>query len=56
MNIEDFRDFCLSIKGATESFPFDDTTLVFNVMNKMFAYIGLTTGTLRRSTARISYQ
>lgn len=41
MNIEYFRDFCLSIKGATESFPFDDTTLVFKVMGKMFAYIGL---------------
>lgn len=41
MNIEDFREYCLSIKGATESFPFDDTTLVFKVMNKMFAYIGL---------------
>lgn len=41
MNIEDFRDHCMSVKGATESFPFDDTTLVFKVMNKMFAYIGL---------------
>lgn len=41
MNIEDFRDFCLSVKGATESFPFDETTLVFKVMDKMFAYTGL---------------
>lgn len=41
MNIEEFREHCLSIKGASESFPFDDTTLVFKVMNKMFAYIGL---------------
>lgn len=38
MNIEDFRDYCLSVKGATESFPFDENTLVFKVMNKMFAY------------------
>ncbi|TWP24355.1 MmcQ/YjbR family DNA-binding protein [Apibacter muscae] len=38
MNIEDFRDYCLSIKGATESFPFDENTLVFKVMGKMFAY------------------
>lgn len=41
MNIEEFREHCLSVKGATESFPFDDTTLVFKVMDKMFAYIGL---------------
>lgn len=41
MNIEDFREHCMSVKGATESFPFDDKTLVFKVMNKMFAYIGL---------------
>lgn len=41
MNIEEFREYCLSVKGASESFPFDDTTLVFKVMGKMFAYIGL---------------
>lgn len=38
MNIEEFRDFCLSIKGATECFPFDENALVFKVMDKMFAY------------------
>lgn len=38
MNIEDFRDYCLSVKGATESFPFGEDVLVFKVMNKMFAY------------------
>jgi predicted DNA-binding protein (MmcQ/YjbR family) len=37
MNIEDLRDYCMSKKAATESFPFDETTLVFKVMNKMFA-------------------
>lgn len=36
MNIEDFRAYCLSFKGATESMPFDDKVLVFKVMNKMF--------------------
>lgn len=41
MNIEEFRDYCLSKKGATESFPFDETTLVFKVMGKMFALTGL---------------
>jgi predicted DNA-binding protein (MmcQ/YjbR family) len=37
MHIEAFREYCLSKKGATESFPFDDVTLVFKVMGKMFA-------------------
>jgi len=37
MNIESYRDFCMNLAGVTESFPFDETTLVFKVMNKMFA-------------------
>jgi predicted DNA-binding protein (MmcQ/YjbR family) len=37
MNIEELREYCLSKKAVTESFPFDETTLVFKVMNKMFA-------------------
>ncbi len=41
MNIEELRKYCLSIKGATESFPFDKKTLVFKVMDKMFAYINI---------------
>ncbi len=41
MNIEEFRDYCLSKKGVTESFPFDEQTLVFKVMGKMFALSGL---------------
>lgn len=41
MNIEELRDYCMSIKGATESFPFDETTLVFKVMGRMFAYTRL---------------
>ena len=36
MNISDFREYCLAKKGATESFPFDEKTLVFKVA-KMFA-------------------
>ena len=41
MNIEEFRDYCLTKKGVTESFPFDEKTLVFKVMGKMFALCGL---------------
>jgi len=36
MNIEELRDYCLSLKGATEALPFDDKTLVFSVKGKMF--------------------
>ncbi|MGD1945585.1 MAG: MmcQ/YjbR family DNA-binding protein [Croceivirga sp.] len=41
MNIEALREYCLSKKGTTESFPFDEHTLVFKVMNKMFALLSL---------------
>ncbi|MCK7554839.1 MmcQ/YjbR family DNA-binding protein [Chitinophaga sedimenti] len=37
MNLEKFRDYCLSLKGTTEKFPFGETTLVFYVMDKVFA-------------------
>ena len=37
MNIECFRDLCLSFKGASEGFPFDNVTLVFKVGGKIFA-------------------
>ena len=37
MNIESFRAYCLAKKGATESFPFDEDTLVFKVMGKIFS-------------------
>jgi predicted DNA-binding protein (MmcQ/YjbR family) len=41
MNVEQYREYCLSKKGVTESFPFDKETLVFKVMGKMFALCGL---------------
>jgi len=41
MNIEEFRVYCLNKKGVTEEFPFDEQTLVFKVMGKMFALSGL---------------
>lgn len=41
MNIEEFRDYCLSKKYVTECFPFDETTLVFKVAEKMFALSAL---------------
>ena len=41
MDIEAFREYCLSKKGVAEDFPFDEKTLVFKVMGKMFALSGL---------------
>ncbi|SRX51968.1 MmcQ/YjbR family DNA-binding protein [Aequorivita sp. CIP111184] len=43
MNIEQFRDYCISKKGVEETFPFGEDTLVFKVMGKMFALTGLET-------------
>lgn len=37
MNIEEYREFCLSKPGVIEGFPFDNKTLVFKVMGKIFA-------------------
>ena len=41
MNIEELREYCLNLKGATEHFPFDDVSLVIKVQGKMFALIPL---------------
>ncbi len=36
MNIEELREYCLAKPNSTESFPFDNETLVFKVNNKIF--------------------
>lgn len=41
MNIEELREYCLTLKGATEDFPFNETTLVFKVRGKMFCLTDL---------------
>ncbi|TNF28586.1 MAG: MmcQ/YjbR family DNA-binding protein [Bacteroidetes bacterium] len=41
MNIEELRECCLNLKGVEESFPFDEETLVFKVMGKIFCLAGL---------------
>ena len=41
MTIDEYRDFCLSLKGTTENLPFDESTLVFKIMNKMFALVNI---------------
>lgn len=42
MNIQAFYDYCLTKKGVSEHFPFDEDTLVFKVGGKMFALSSLT--------------
>ena len=41
MNIEAYRAYCLSLAGTTEGLPFGDETLVFKVMDKVFALTGV---------------
>lgn len=41
MNIEELREYCLTLKGVSEEFPFDEETLVFKVAGKMFCLTGL---------------
>ncbi len=41
MNIEQLREFCLSLKGSSEGFPFNETVMVFKVMGKIFLLTNL---------------
>ncbi len=36
MNIEELRNYCLSLKGTDEKMPFDERVLVFTVKDKIF--------------------
>lgn len=48
MNIEDFRAYCLSLKGVYDKMPFEKATseydkniLVFYVVNKWFCFVNI---------------
>ena len=41
MNAEIIRNYCLSKKRTEECLPFDEVTLVFKVMGKIFALMNL---------------
>ena len=41
MDFDSIYNYCLSKPGTEETFPFDEHTLVFKVMGKMFAVMGL---------------
>ena len=38
MDVLAFRDYCLSLPLTEECTPFDETTLVYKVGGKMYAY------------------
>ncbi len=44
MNTEELRDYCLEKPAVTESFPFDNDTLVFKVGGKIFLLVSLDKG------------
>lgn len=41
MNIEDIRDYCLTLPATEEDFPFDEDVLVFKVMGKIFLLMSI---------------
>lgn len=41
MDILEYREYCLSLPAAEECTPFDEDTLVFKIMGKMFTYAGM---------------
>lgn len=43
MDAESFRKYCLDKKGVSEDFPFDEETLVFKVLGKIFVLTDIDT-------------
>lgn len=41
MNIEELREYCLSLKNVEEAMPFGPDTLIFKVGGKIFLIVGL---------------
>ena len=56
MNIEELREYCLSIKNAAEYMPFEDEYLIFKVFEKWFAVIPLNDYELNISVNAIRLQ
>ncbi|MDE6557059.1 MAG: MmcQ/YjbR family DNA-binding protein [Duncaniella sp.] len=63
MNIEEFREYCLSLEGVTEKIPFGkfarkfESTLVFYVLDHMFCLVDMddfTEVTFRSTTDEIT--
>jgi predicted DNA-binding protein (MmcQ/YjbR family) len=47
MNIEELRDYVLSLKDVAESFPFGEDTLVFKTNDKIFLLVSLSSSPLQ---------
>jgi len=47
MNIEELRDYVLSLKNVKESFPFGEDTLVFKTNDKIFLLVSLSSSPLQ---------
>jgi len=47
MNIEELRDYVLSLKNVAESFPFGEETLVFKINGKIFLLVSLSSTPLQ---------
>ena len=47
MNIEELRDYVLSLKNVEEGFPFGEDTLVFKTNNKIFLLVSLSSSPLQ---------
>ncbi len=43
MDLEDYRNFCLKLPFTEETFPFDETALVYKVFGKMYALTSIDT-------------
>lgn len=41
MDIEEFREHCLAVRGVEEGMPFGPDVVVFKVMGKMFCFLGV---------------
>jgi len=47
MNIEELRDFVLTLPDVEEGFPFGEDTLVFKTNNKIFLLVSLSSSPLQ---------
>lgn len=43
MDLEDYRNFCLGLPFTEETFPFDETALVYKVFGKMYTLTSIDT-------------
>ena len=47
MNLQELKEYCLKKNGTSESFPFDDETLIIKVGSKMFLLTNIKSSILK---------